>query len=203
MAAKSDRKIKKIGIFGGTFDPIHYGHLIAAQNALEKLGLDKIIFITAGKPPHKCNWKISAPKSRHMMVKLGIGDNKYFSASDIELLSECTSYTVGSLRKMAKTYPRAELYLLLGLDQALTLSTWKDPAEIFELSKVVVMARPNYKLDDIEKKWRKKIIFLPIPLIEISASDIRKRVLQGDSLEYLVPGKVCQFIEKNGLYKDK
>lgn len=193
----------KIGIFGGTFDPIHYGHLIAAQNALERLGLTKLIFIPAGKPPHKCNWIISPPQVRYKMVKLGILGNKYFVASDVELSSDCTSYTVDSLKKTRKLFTKAELYLLIGLDQALTLSTWKDPDGIFKICKVVVLARPGYKATDIESKWRKKVSILPIPLIEISASDIRARVLRGASLEYLVPGKVRQFIEKHGLYKDK
>ncbi len=200
--ATREKKIR-IGIFGGTFDPIHCGHLIAAQNALESLGLAKLIFIPAGKPPHKCDWKISPPQVRYKMVKLGILGNKNFSASDIELLSDCTSYTVDSLKKTRKLFPKAELYLLIGLDQALTLSTWRDPAGIFKICKVVVMARPGSKAVDIESKWRKRIAFLSIPLLEISASDIRARVSRGASIEYLVPGKVRKFIEKHGLYKDK
>lgn len=202
--AVTGNKIKKgIGIFGGTFDPIHHGHLIVAQNALEILGLDKLIFIPAGKPPHKCNWKISPPSLRYKMVKLGILGNKYFAASDIELSSDCASYTVESLKKIRKIFPGSELHLLIGLDQALALSTWRDPEGIFKICKVVVMARPGYRTADVENKWKKKIVFLPVPLIEISASDIRKRTFLGASIEYQVPARVRQYIQKQGLYKDK
>jgi len=176
-------KIKKIGVFGGTFDPIHNGHLIAAQNALETLGLDRLIFIPAGKPPHKCSGKISPPVIRYKMVKLGILGNKYFAASDIELSSDCASYTV------------------VGLDQALALSTWRKPEEILKICKVMVMTRPGYRTADIESKWRKKTVFLPVPLIEISASDIRGRIFRGASIEYLVPARVRQYIQQQGLYK--
>ncbi|MBU1357051.1 MAG: nicotinate-nucleotide adenylyltransferase [Candidatus Edwardsbacteria bacterium] len=196
-------KIKKIGIFGGTFDPIHYGHLIAAQNALEILGLDRLIFVPAGKPPHKCSGKISPPVIRYKMVKLGILGNKYFAASDIELASDCASYTVESLRKIKKLFPSSELYLLIGLDQALALSTWRKPEEILKICKVVVMARPGYRTADVENKWKKKIVFLPVPLIEISASNIRERTFRGASIEYLVPARVRQYIQQQGLYKDK
>jgi nicotinate-nucleotide adenylyltransferase len=203
MAVSKNKIKKRIGIFGGTFDPIHYGHLIAAQNALETLGLDRLIFVPAGKPPHKCSWKISPPAIRYKMVKLGIMGNKYFTASDIELASECASYTVESLKKINKLFPGSELYLLIGLDQALTLSTWRKPEEILKICQVVVMARPGYRTVEIESQWRKKTVFLPVPLIEISASDIRGRIFRGASVEYLVPARVREYIQQQGLYKDK
>lgn len=201
--AESKNKIKKIGIFGGTFDPIHYGHLIAAQSALETLGLDKLIFVPAGRPPHKCRWKISPPAIRFKMVKLGIRGNKKFSASDIELASDCASYTVESLKKIKKLFPASELYLLIGLDQALALSTWRRPEEILKLCQVMVMTRPGYRTAKVEGRWRKMTHLLPVPLIEISASDIRGRTFRGASIEYLVPARVREYIQQQGLYKDK
>lgn len=203
MAVSKNKIKKKIGIFGGTFDPIHYGHLIAAQNALETLGLDRLIFVPAGKPPHKCSWKVSPPAIRYKMVKLGILGNKYFAASDIELSSDCASYTVESLKKIKKLFPGSELYLLIGLDQALALSTWREPGEILKICQVMVMTRPGYKAAEVESKWRKKTASLPVPLIEISASDIRGRIFRGASIEYLVPARVREYIQKQGLYKDK
>ncbi|MDQ7798406.1 MAG: nicotinate-nucleotide adenylyltransferase [Candidatus Edwardsbacteria bacterium] len=198
-----ENKTKKIGIFGGTFDPIHYGHLIAAQSALEALGLDRLIFVPAGKPPHKCNWKISPPAIRFKMVQLGITGNKHFTVSDIELASQCASYTVESLKKLKKMFPGSELYLLIGLDQALALSTWRKPEEILKICQVVVMSRPGYRTVEVESKWRKETGFLTVPLIEISASDIRGRIFRGASIEYLVPPRVRQYIQQQGLYKDK
>ncbi len=201
MAATRKNKKSRLGLFGGTFDPLHYGHLIAAQNALESLELEQVVFVPAGKPPHKCNWKISPPLDRYKMVKLGIAGSRHFAVSDIELSSNCASYTVESLKKVRSIYPDSELYLLMGLDQALTLSSWRDPEGIFKMARVVVMVRPGYRTADIQVKWRKKIILLPIPLIEISASNIRERASRGSSIEFLVPGRVGQYISKQGLYR--
>jgi nicotinate-nucleotide adenylyltransferase len=137
------------------------------------------------------------------MVKLGIMGNKYFTASDIELASDCASYTVESLKKLKKMFPGSELYLLIGLDQALALSAWRKPEEILKICQVMVMSRPGYSPVEVESKWRKETGFLPVPLIEISASDIRGRIFRGASIEYLVPPSVRQYIQQQGLYKDK
>jgi len=203
MISGGDLIKNKVGLFGGTFDPLHYGHLISAQFVLENMGLDKIVFMPAGNPPHKRKDGISPCEVRFEMVKLGIAGNKNFTVSDIESNSDFASYTVDSLRKMKKSYPASDLHLLIGSDQAMALSTWKDPEKIFGLCKVVVMARPGYDPAEIEERWGKKILLIRIPLIEISASGIRARVSKGGSIDYLVPGKVVSYIKRHRLYQAK
>jgi len=203
MISGGDLIKNKIGLFGGTFDPLHYGHLISAQFVLENMDLDKVVFIPAGNPPHKRRDEISPGKIRYEMVKLGIAGNNKFAVSKIESNSEFASYTVDSLGKMKISYPASDLHLLIGSDQALTLSTWKDPEKIFGLCKVVVMVRPGYDPADIEGKWRKRILLIRIPLIEISASGIRARVSNGGNIDYLVPEKVGSYIKQHRLYQAK
>lgn len=189
-------------MFGGTFDPIHYGHLIVAQYVAEELSLHKVLFLPAGRPPHKTGRKISHPKMRYHMVKRAIAGNKLFSVSDLELSPGRASYTVISLKKIKKLYPTSELFLLIGVDQALSLSTWKQPEEILKLSRVMVMVRPGYDSADIEDKWKERVRMVEVPLIEISASDIRRRVASGKNIKYLVPDSVEKFIKTNKLYTE-
>lgn len=202
MISAVNKTAKRIGVFGGTFDPIHYGHLIVAQYVAEELSLHKVLFLPAGRPPHKTGRKISHPKMRYHMVKRAIAGNKLFSVSDLELSPGRASYTVISLKKIKKLYPTSELFLLIGVDQALSLSTWKQPEEILKLSRVMVMVRPGYDSADIEDKWKERVRMVEVPLIEISASDIRRRVASGKNIKYLVPDSVEKFIKTNKLYTE-
>ena len=192
---------KRIGFFGGTFDPIHYGHLIVAQTALDMLRLDELVFVPSGKPPHKANRMISPYADRMKMVCLATKSNNNFFVSDIEKKSAYSSYTIDSLKAIVKINTPAEIHLLIGMDQAHTLSTWKEPNKIFDICKVAVLQRPCYDAKGIEPLWGKRITLVPVPLIEISASDIRERVSRHKSIEYLVPAGVRRYIEKKGLYK--
>jgi nicotinate-nucleotide adenylyltransferase len=192
---------KRVGFFGGTFDPIHYGHLIMAQTSLDVLGLDEIVFVPSGNPPHKTNLIISPFTDRIKMVRLATKSNEGFVVSDIEKKSQYSSYTIDSLRAIIKLNPLAEVNLLIGMDQAHTLSTWKEPNKIFDICKVAVLQRPGYDIKGIEPLWRKRITMVPVPLIEISASDIRERVSRHKSIEYLVPAGVRKYIDMMGLYK--
>lgn len=193
--------MSKIGLFGGTFDPIHFGHLTAAQSALELLKLDRVLFIPAGRPPHKCGRMISPGPLRYKMVEMAISSNERFSISDLELGSDCSSYTVDTISRYKQSYISSEIYLLLGLDQALAFSTWKEIERIFDLCKVAVLIRPGYRSDQIEKKWLDRIQLLSIPQADISSSDIRERVARGMKIDHMVPENVINFIEKHKLYQ--
>lgn len=192
---------KRIGIFGGTFDPIHLGHLIVAQQAAEKLGLDQVIFIPAGQPPHKGGERLSPAKARYDMVRLAIKGHKLFRASDIETRLKASSYTVNTLKALKSKYKTAGLFLLLGLDQAVLLSTWKEPQKLFELSTVCVLSRPGFFRKEVEPRWGKMIRFLPVSRIEISATVIRDLARRGQEIRYLVPEPVARYIKNKKLYQ--
>jgi len=194
-------KPKRIGIFGGTFDPIHLGHLIVAQQAAEKLGLDQVLFIPAGKPPHKGGEKLSPARDRYQMVRLAVRGHRLFKVSDIEIKSKKSSYTVNTLKALKSKYKTAGLFLLLGLDQAVLLSTWKEPQELFELATVCVLSRPGFTRNEVESRWRKMLRFLPVSQIDISATAIRDRVRRSQAIRYLVPEEVARYINNKKLYQ--
>lgn len=197
----------KIGIIGGTFDPIHHGHLIAAQWAKEELNLDKVIFIPAANPPHKEGQEILDEKYRYIMVSLAIKDNPHFTVSDHEIQRGGKSYTIDTLKHFKKVYPDSELLFIMGLDSLLSLDTWKDVEGLMQLCTFVAATRPGYDIDKSEKIFEKlppgikdKIIFLEIPELEISSTLIRDRVRQGKSIKYLVPEVIEQYIYENNIY---
>ena len=192
---------KRIGIFGGTFDPIHVGHLIVAQQAAEKLGLEQVVFVPAGQPPHKGGEKLSPARDRYQMVRLAVRGNRLFSVSDIEIKSKRSSYTVNTLKALKSKYKTAGLFLLLGLDQAVLLSTWKEPEKLFELATVCVLSRPGFSRDQVEARWRKMLRFLPVSRLEISATDIRAGVRRSRNIRYLVPEAVARYINNKKLYR--
>lgn len=192
--------MERIGLFGGTFDPIHLGHLAAAQQAAEALKLSRVWFIPSGNPPHKRKARITPSGLRYQMVRRALSDNSLFRSTDLELRAIGSSYTIDSLEAIRARHPGAELCLLMGLDQAATLSSWKAPERIFQVCRVVVLSRPGFGVSQVEPRWRRRIAFLPIRLLEISASDIRNRVRRGLSIKYLVPAGVEEIITRHGLY---
>lgn len=190
----------KIGILGGTFDPPHLGHLIAAQEVQEKLKLDRIFFIPASLPPHKKKVKISRAIHRLKMVQLATQDNRNFKVLDLELKREGHSYTVDTLKALRKKYPQAQFFLILGLDNLNHIHTWKKPEEIFKLSKAVFITRPGFTLNKTSK-WLSYSKLLEVREIDISSTDIRERIKKSKSIRYMVPEKVLQYIKKHKLYK--
>ncbi len=190
-------KYKKIGIFGGLFDPPHIGHLIVAQSVLEEFRLDKIIFVPAGNPPHKS--KYSSYEVRYEMTKLATKNNKRFSLSDIERKIFGKTYTVEVIKRLKKKMNRA-VYLIIGSDQWQEIKTWKTPRALFRECKVIVVPRPNYKIRRAGL-FSKRISISHSPLIDISSSKIRKRVKKNHDIRYLVPPEVHRFIKLEKLYK--
>lgn len=198
-------KSKKIGIMGGTFDPIHFGHLRAAQEAKEALGFSGVLFIPSGNPPHKTERKISSAEDRYNMTLLATKNCPWFSVSRIEIESKGYSYTMETMRKL-KAMPRyanAELYFITGFDAVLDIMTWKQPEEIMRLCKFVAVSRFGYspkRLKELPKQFRDSIIPIEIPLLAISSTELRKRIAVGKSISYLLPKEVEEYIKKKELY---
>lgn len=200
--------MKKYGIIGGTFDPIHNAHLYIAYEAKELLGLDKVIFIPNGSPPHKDNKSITGASLRYRMVLEAIKDFEDFEVSKYEIEKKELSYTYKTLEHFKED--DVELYFITGADCLVDLDKWKNVSEIFSLCKFVVFTRPGFKEEDLieekkraEKKYNGEIIFLNILDLEISSTDIRKRISEGKRIDFFVPKRVINLIEKENIYNER
>lgn len=190
-----------VGIFGGTFDPIHNGHLITAQSVKELRHLQKIIFIPAFISPHKQHAKASSAQHRLNMLQLAIGDIPFFECSDFEIKQHTISYTIDTLREFKKYFDKIDL--IIGYDNIFQFHTWKEPDEILKLANIVVLKRKSSHPIDYVDKYVESANFVETRGIEISATDIRNRVHAGLPIYYLVPEKVLEYINKNNLYKEE
>ena len=190
--------MSKVGIFGGTFDPIHLGHLITAQSVREIRNLEKIIFIPAFISPHKSEAKTSSPEDRLNMIKLAIDDISFFTYSDMEINKGGVSYTVDTLRELKKKYD--ELEFIIGYDNIFSFHTWKHPDEILNLAKIIVLKRKSSHPPPFEDKYYLQADFVQTRGIEISATDIRERVKNGMPINFLVPTSVMEYIYSHKLY---
>jgi nicotinate-nucleotide adenylyltransferase len=192
--------MSRIGIFGGTFDPIHHGHLITAQSVKEIRKLDKIIFMPAYISPHKQHAKASSAQHRLNMLKIAIDEIPFFECSDYEIKQQTISYTIDTLREFKKYFD--EIDLIIGYDNIFQFHTWKEPDEILKLSNIIVLRRKSsYPIDYIDK-YVEAALFVQTRAIEISATDIRNRVHANLPVHYLVPKNVEDYIYKNNLYKE-
>lgn len=193
----------RIGIFGGTFDPIHFGHLWFAEYAREKFGLNKVFFIPNKNPPHRETPKATS-KQRYEMVLLATLNNPYFEVLPIELERDGISYMVDTIKDLSSYFIEDELFLLIGNDAFKDFLSWKDPYQIIEKAKIIVGSRGyeefSEELQYFIKNFGSKIFFLEFPFFPISAKEIRERVKDGLSIKYLVPDLVEEYIIKNGIY---
>jgi len=187
----------KIGILGGTFNPVHIGHLILAEEVREKLALDKVIFIPTWLPPHKDNVDIAFATDRLNMLKLATKSNKFFGVSDIEIKRQGRSYTIDTLRELKDKFRRDELYFIIGSDLLKYINEWKDLEEINKMVKFIAATRPGYPLEKIPTY----INTLAIRAVDVSGFEVRQCVKENKSFGYLVPDKVFDYIKKRKLYK--
>jgi nicotinate-nucleotide adenylyltransferase len=187
----------RIGLLGGTFNPVHIGHLILAEEAREKLKLDKIIFIPTALPPHKDNINIALPCDRLAMLKLAIKSNKFFAVSDIEIKRKGRSFTIDTLNELKVKFANDELYFIIGSDLLKYLNEWKDLSDILKMVNFVVATRPGYPLEKIPHY----IQTLSIRAVDVSGFEVRTCIQENKSFGYLVPDKVFDYIKKRKLYQ--
>ena len=197
----------RIGVFGGTFDPIHMGHLIVAEDARAALQLDKVLFIPAGQPWFKSYRQITDAHHRLAMVRLAVADNPNFAVSDIEITRSGPSYTVDTLTELREHHPDAEFIVILGIDALREIDRWHQPRKLFELSSVVGMARPGAAINlsvlhAAIPGSSSRIRLLDSALIDISGTDIRRRAAHARPIRYRVPPTVEQYIQENALYAE-
>ncbi len=192
----------RIGLFGGSFDPIHIGHLIIANFSLEEFDLDKVFFIPANASPFKTEYLFS-PKCRLDMVRLAVEDNEKFEVSDFEISKGGTSYTVTTVEHFEKLFPNSRIFLILGQDSAQSLHLWKDNKRILEKVDVIVYPRSmsgkfeRFEIPEPLEVYRDKFFILDTPYIDISSTLIRERLKSGKSIRYLVPEEVFDYISKH------
>ena len=200
--------MKKVGIMGGTFNPIHYGHLFLAESAFEQLGLDKVLFIPTKNPPNKLIEGGVTQEQRARMIALAISDNPHFELSLMELEREGVTYTADTLSILTEEKPDTEYYFIVGADSLMQLQTWKNPEKIFRLSRVAAAGRDDMDQEQLVRQaqalkdaYNAQICFIDMPAVRISSSDIRKRIAAGKSIKYYVHDAVIKYIEENQLYK--
>lgn len=191
----------RIGVFGGTFDPPHVGHLIVAEHVREAVKLDRILFVPTATPPHKRDRAITPGERRVAMLRLAIARHDPFAVSDVEVRRGGVSFTADTLEEVKHQHPAAELFFLLGMDNLIEFRTWKDPERILRLARLVVMTRPGFVAGNELENVAGGVEYCAVPQIGVSGSDIRTRVRDGKSIAFLVTPEVRRFIESHGLYR--
>ena len=206
----ANRKNMRIGIMGGTFDPIHVGHLIVAECVADELRLDSVLFVPCFRPPHKGAGALSPPRRRYRMVELAVEGNPRFAAEPAEIERGGISYSVDTIKALRARYPRGtRLYFIIGADSLHEIHTWREYRRILSICTVVTAGRPGFDRegwtpteglfsDGAVESLRRH--FVRSPLIEVSATEIRRRKREGKSIRYLVPERVERYIERHGLY---
>jgi len=190
--------IRSVGILGGTFDPVHMGHLVVAQEVHERLRLDLTVFVPAGIPPHRTGGSVTNPLTRLKMLEGAIGEDSRFGISTIEIDRPGPSYTVDTLEQMAQERPDDRMHLVIGDDQWRRFHTWRSPERIAELAKLVVVGRNGEAGSRMDLPHQR----VEVPRIDVSSSDIRERVREGRSIRFLVPEPVRRIIEGESLYHE-
>ena len=219
------RAVERIGLFGGTFNPIHLGHLRGAEIVAEKFLLGKLFFIPSYIPPHKESVHITSPRHRLRMVELALESFPDFHSSSIEIDAGGKSYSIVTLKKMKTLYPRARIFFLLGVDAFLEIETWREYESVLEQCSFIIMSRPQFRLEDahlvLNSTYSQRVIDLssstsvdidnsanliylvPIQALDISSTEVRERVNKNQSIKGLVPESVEHYIKENGLYQKR
>lgn len=190
-----------LGVFGGTFDPPHLGHLIVAESVQEQLPLEVVLFVPVFLAPHKPDGMFASPSHRLKMVQLAVNGNPRFRVSDVEVRRGGTSYTIDTLHTLRSLYPSDKFFLIIGTDNLQIFRSWKEPQEVLNASSVVVINRPGFDRSVTENEIANRVRFIQVPAVEISGTDIRDRIRTGRSVRYLVPDSVRAYIEENHLYR--
>ena len=198
----------RIGLMGGTFDPIHYGHLVTAEGARVEFGLDRVLFVPSGRPPHKPPEEVTAAEHRYLMAVLATLSNPYFEVSRVDIDRPGPSYTVDTVAHVRQMLgDGSEIFFITGADAILEILTWKDPERLLSTCRFIAATRPGYELERLEsatgnlfRRFAHRILVVQVPAMAISSSDIRNRVRAGRPIRYLVPEPVADYIHKQRLY---
>ncbi|EEW49064.1 nicotinate-nucleotide adenylyltransferase [Corynebacterium efficiens YS-314] len=203
MTAPEANTRRKIGIMGGTFDPIHHGHLVAGSEVANRFGLDMVIYVPTGQPWQKADRVVSPAEDRYLMTVIATASNPRFHVSRVDIDRGGGTYTVDTLRDMRSQYPDADLFFITGADALAQIVTWRDWESMFGLAHFVGVTRPGYELDDdiIPEVHKDRISLVDIPAMAISSTDCRQRAAEGRPVWYLVPDGVVQYIAKRGMYQ--
>lgn len=199
----------RLGVMGGTFDPIHFGHLVAAETAASMLALDAVIFMPAGSPAFKQDRHVTDPEDRFAMTLLATADNERFYASRLEIERPGVTYTADTLEQLRQLYPdNVELYFITGADALVDIVTWHEAGRVARLAKLVGATRPGYDLERAKRAIARSglpfdVTYLEVPALAISSSDIRARTRAGMPVRYLTKDSVVGYISKHGLYQPK
>ncbi len=203
------KKRYKLAIMGGTFDPVHYGHLVTAETARAEFGFNKVIFVPSGYPPHKVGQEISEAHHRYLMTVLAVTTNPFFEVSRIEVDRQGYSYAIDTVKAIKEKYKQWDIYFITGADAVLEILTWKSIDELIELCTFVAATRPGFdlelldqKLEKISKDAKDKFLRFEVPALAISSTDIRRRVANGKPIKYLLPEAVEHYIYSHKLYSN-
>lgn len=203
-------KLKSLGILGGTFDPVHYGHLTAAQCAYHEFKLDRVIFVPSAQPPHKDLNYVSDCQDRLAMLEKAVAGNPAFEISTLEMERQGYSYTVDTIQYFLKAYPQIRLYFIIGIDALLLINTWKEVEQLVGLCQFIAVNRPGFMLDRNDEVFTHvpavlwdNLHLLDMPGSLVSSSAIRRRAAQGEPIKYLLPAAVEEYIIDKGLYRPR
>lgn len=206
----SDGRRARLGIMGGTFDPIHVGHLACAEQVRDVFELDGVVFMPAGDPWMKRGRSISAAEDRFAMVKAAVEDNPFFDASRLEIDRAGETYTVDTLRALRAHYPdNVELYFISGADAMHRILEWRDATELARMARLVAVSRPGYEIDDARRRYMlthaaiRHVSVIEATALAVSSTDLREKVRSGRSIRYLVPQVVADYVENHGLYRGR
>lgn len=190
---------RRLGIMGGTFDPIHHGHLVAASEVAAEFNLDEVIFVPTGEPWQKAGRRVTAAEHRYLLTVIATASNPRFSVSRVDIDRGGPTYTIDTLRDFRHMYPEADLFFITGADAMAQIVSWKNVEELWDLSHFVSVTRPGYVNEDLGRS--DQISLMEIPAMAISSTDLRARAEVGKPVWYLVPDGVVQYINKHGLYQ--
>lgn len=191
---------RRLGVMGGTFDPIHHGHLVAAQEVAAQFGLDEVVFVPTGQPWQKSHRSVSAAEDRYLMTVIATAENPHFSVSRIDIDRKGLTYTIDTLRELHELNPESDLFFITGADALAQILTWRDADELFSLAHFIGVTRPGHTLADPGLPAG-GVSLVEVPALAISSTDCRARVAKGDPVWYLVPDGVVRYIDKRQLYR--
>jgi nicotinate-nucleotide adenylyltransferase len=204
-ARRPDGVRRRVGVMGGTFDPIHHGHLVAASEVQSWFNLDEVVFVPTGEPWQKAAREVTPAEHRYLMTVIATASNPRFTVSRVDIDRGGPTYTIDTLRDLSAAMPDTDLMFITGADALAEIFTWRDAAELFALAHFVGCTRPGYEMDQamLDGIPPERVTILEIPALTISSTDCRDRTAKGEPVWYLVPDGVVQYIAKHKLYEGK